>query len=46
MQKEGFMRCVDCGMLWKGMWNNDGDVTCPECQSPLEKVEKDELRET
>lgn len=45
-KEEGFMKCSGCGMVWKGVWEAGQDVRCPECQSPLEEVEQDELQDT
>ena len=42
---EGFMKCTGCGMVWKGRWDADQEVACPECQSPLEEISEDELEE-
>lgn len=44
-KEEGFMKCTGCGMVWKGTWDVDQEVTCPECGSPLEAVEGEDLRE-
>lgn len=40
---QGFMRCTGCGIVWKGQWEAEEGVHCPECQSPLEEVEEDQL---
>lgn len=42
---EGFMRCTGCGIVWKGQWDAEQTVTCPECQSPLEEVQEAELQQ-
>lgn len=44
-ETEGFMRCIGCGMIWKGRWETDQEVVCPECQSPLEEVDEEDLEE-
>lgn len=39
-KEEGVMKCSDCGAVWRGSWSTDHEMTCPECQAPLEEVEE------
>lgn len=42
-REEGFMGCPGCGAVWQGTWESTDDVTCPECGTALEPIDKDEL---
>lgn len=37
--EEGLAGCPGCGAVWKGAWDPDYEVECPECGTVLEPVD-------
>lgn len=42
-REEGFMGCPGCGAVWQGTWESADEVPCPECGTPLEAIDENDL---